>query len=232
MRRFVLVGVCGALLWTATAPMPAAHMIEKEGVQVIHPWAEASEGGAARVFPTIANSGEDEIVIIGAETPIAARVEFIVDGQPVDRVVVPGGDVLSLAEPNTHIRLSGLTDPIRDGGHFSLLLKFADGGTMALDVVVGENTIAANMSTADLSTLTVTHDPIPALGWPTMTMELALLPGANAAGLAKGDGVVFELMRGADGIYGIAKIWPTGEEPAASDTAIRAHGVLNALSAE
>ena len=232
MRRSVLVGICGALLWTAIAPMPAAHTIEIEGVQVIHPWAEASEGESARVFPTIANSGEDEIVIVGAETPVAARAEIIVDGHPVDRVVVPGGDVLSLAEPNTHIRLTGLTDPLRDGGHFSLLLKFADGGTMALEVVVGENTMAADRSTSGLSMVNITHDPIPALGWPTMTMALALLPGASAAGLAAGDGVVFELMRGADGIYGIANIWPTGEEPAATDTAIRARGVLNAPSTE
>jgi len=227
-----MVGICGALLWTATAPMPAAHMIEKDGVQVIHPWAEASESDSARVFPTIANSGEDEIVIVGAEAQVAARIEFIVDGQPVDRVVVPGGDVLSLAEPETHIRLSGLMDPLRDGGHFSLILKFADGGTMALEVVVGETTLATSTSTSGQSMVNITHDPIPALGWPTMTMELALLPGASADGLTTGDGVVFELMRGADGIYGIAKIWPIGEEPAASEAAIRAHGVLNTLSAD
>lgn len=224
--------VCMCLTLYSTIHAPAAHMIEKDNVQVIHPWAEATEGDTARVFPTIANSGNEEIEIVGAEAPVAAGVALIVDGQPVDRIVVPGGDVVNLDGADNHLHLRGLRDPLEEGGQFPLLLKFGDGGTMTIDVVIGENTLVSDLSALDRAKINLTHDPIPALGWPTMTMELALFPGADIDGLVVGDGVVFELERGPDGIYGIAAIWRAGTEPAAVDDVIRAHGVLNAPANE
>ena len=45
----------------------------------------------------------------------------------------------------------------------------------------------------------LTHEPIPALGWPDMTMDFRIKPGVSLEGYAAGDAVVFELETGEDG---------------------------------
>lgn len=43
--------------------------------------------------------------------------------------------------------------------------------------------------------ITLNHEPIPAINWPAMTMDLALADPALAAGLQPGDEIVFDLKR-------------------------------------
>lgn len=58
-------------------------------------------------------------------------------------------------------------------------------------------------------TANVSHDPIPEIGWPAMTMDLAVLPEAQMMGdIAAGDSVTLMLMKGADGMYAIGAIMP------------------------
>lgn len=49
--------------------------------------------------------------------------------------------------------------------------------------------------------LKLTHAPIKALGWPSMTMDFAVAEGVDISKLKVGDKVVFDLVRGADNIY-------------------------------
>ena len=60
-------------------------------------------------------------------------------------------------------------------------------------------------------TVNVTHEPIPDLGWPTMTMDLGLSDKANLAGIEEGAAVTFTLKKGADGMYQIDTIMPAGD---------------------
>ena len=54
------------------------------------------------------------------------------------------------------------------------------------------------------------HGPIPAIGWPAMTMELAVAPSINLRALQPGMPVNFSLEKGRDGIYMIQWIQPAG----------------------
>ena len=54
------------------------------------------------------------------------------------------------------------------------------------------------------------HEPIPAIGWPAMNMELAVAPSVNLQGLQPGSRVNFSLEKGPDGIYMIQWIQPAG----------------------
>ncbi|ARE42407.1 putative Co/Zn/Cd efflux system membrane fusion protein (plasmid) [Rhodovulum sp. P5] len=50
----------------------------------------------------------------------------------------------------------------------------------------------------------VSHEPIPEIGWPAMTMDLPLLENADMMGdVAAGDRVTLMLVKGADGMYAI-----------------------------
>ncbi|MDA0962020.1 MAG: copper-binding protein [Proteobacteria bacterium] len=58
-------------------------------------------------------------------------------------------------------------------------------------------------------TANVSHDPIPEIGWPAMTMDLAVLPDAQMMGdIAAGASVTLMLMKGDDGMYAIGAIMP------------------------
>ncbi len=58
----------------------------------------------------------------------------------------------------------------------------------------------------DGRSLNLTHDPIPGIGWPEMTMDLELSEDVSAGDLAAGDIVTFSLKRGRDHIYRIGTI--------------------------
>ena len=57
-------------------------------------------------------------------------------------------------------------------------------------------------------TANVTHEPIPEIGWPAMTMDLPLLDGADVTGVGEGDAVTIMLEQGPDGMYGISALAP------------------------
>jgi Cu(I)/Ag(I) efflux system membrane fusion protein len=69
---------------------------------------------------------------------------------------------------------------------------------------MGEGEITA--VAADGSTVTISHGPIPAFSWPSMTMEFGVGPGASVQGLAPGDRVRFGVVKAPDDTYTAATI--------------------------
>ena len=57
----------------------------------------------------------------------------------------------------------------------------------------------------------VTHEPIPDIGWPSMTMDMSLSDNASLDGIEEGAAVMFTLKKGPDGIYQIDTIMPAGD---------------------
>ena len=69
-------------------------------------------------------------------------------------------------------------------------------------------------TTATLNSLSdgmanVSHEPIPEIGWPAMTMDLPVTEDAQMMGdIAEGDTVTLMLIKGADGMYAIGGMMP------------------------
>jgi Cu(I)/Ag(I) efflux system periplasmic protein CusF len=57
--------------------------------------------------------------------------------------------------------------------------------------------------------LRITHEPIPALKWPGMTMAFKVAPGLSLEGLAPGAKVTFTISKSPQGGYVIDRIQPT-----------------------
>lgn len=55
-------------------------------------------------------------------------------------------------------------------------------------------------------TVNLSHDPIPVLGMPAMTMDMAVGEDAHLHGLSPGTAVDFTLVKGPDGIYQIGTV--------------------------
>jgi Cu/Ag efflux protein CusF len=66
---------------------------------------------------------------------------------------------------------------------------------------------------ADDRKLNITHDPIPAIGWPTMTMDFRIGKGVELKGLKTGDRIHFTLKRDRElGDFVISSISKAGAE--------------------
>jgi Cu(I)/Ag(I) efflux system protein CusF len=52
----------------------------------------------------------------------------------------------------------------------------------------------------------ITHEPIPALSWPAMTMDIPVADKVDLSGLNAGDRVDFRIALGADNVYRITEL--------------------------
>jgi len=66
----------------------------------------------------------------------------------------------------------------------------------------------ATVNSIEGGTVNVTHGPIAEIGWPSMTMDLELLEGAEGGAVAAGDEATMVLEKGPDGLYGIRALMP------------------------
>lgn len=66
----------------------------------------------------------------------------------------------------------------------------------------------AKINAIDGNTVNVSHGPIPDIGWPSMTMDLTLLEGAEVGDVKPGDTAMMMLEQDPDGIYGIRALMP------------------------
>jgi Cu(I)/Ag(I) efflux system periplasmic protein CusF len=58
--------------------------------------------------------------------------------------------------------------------------------------------------------INLNHGPIPALGWPSMTMDFAVAPSVDLSRIKPGSRVEVSLEKGKDGMYEIKSVQPAG----------------------
>lgn len=61
----------------------------------------------------------------------------------------------------------------------------------------------ATINSIDGDTVNLSHGPIPAIGWPAMTMDLRLLEGAETGDVTEGQSAIVVLEKAEDGMYAI-----------------------------
>lgn len=97
------------------------------------------------------------------------------------------------------------------GNHGSM--NHGDGhGSMKMespaDVTEAEAKGKINSIDAEGGKVNVTHDPVPSLGWPQMTMDLPVTRRVDLSGVKAGSDVVFKLKKGRDNQFRIIEITP------------------------
>ena len=58
--------------------------------------------------------------------------------------------------------------------------------------------------------INLTHEPIPSIGWPSMTMEFPVAPSVDLSGVTPGSRVNFTMEKGKNGMYEIQSVQPVG----------------------
>lgn len=82
--------------------------------------------------------------------------------------------------------------------HKKTMEKSADGNTAAGHVMAHGTVNSVNESDR---TVNLSHEPISALGWPSMTMDMKVSDGVDLSKVPVGEPIDFTMSRGSDGIY-------------------------------
>ena len=58
--------------------------------------------------------------------------------------------------------------------------------------------------------INLSHNPIPSIGWPAMTMEFPVAPSVDLSRIKPGARVNFSIQKGKDGLYEVQSVQPVG----------------------
>jgi Cu/Ag efflux protein CusF len=89
------------------------------------------------------------------------------------------------------------------------LLGIAAVAVAATSASAGEGaTATGTVNSIDVGAhkINITHDPVPALDWPGMTMDFRLAEGAELTGVEPGARVRFEISRGSGAMYQVDSV--------------------------
>ncbi|MBX6323387.1 MAG: copper chaperone PCu(A)C [Rhodospirillaceae bacterium] len=133
-----LVLAAAALLWQAQPA--AAHGYRLGAIQIGHLWAKPPEGDTLVVLGPLLNTGTSPDRLVGASSPAARAVGFVVRSGGEDRAAdgldLPPGRPVSLAPWAARIELEGLTEAPRAGATVPMTLTFEHAGRIDVEVVV------------------------------------------------------------------------------------------------
>jgi copper(I)-binding protein len=138
MKRLLLTALFAAL-WSGVAMADAAISIGDPHVRLVPPSAENTG-----IFMVIRNQGDKDVKLIGAESPVAKKVELhtvIEEGgmkkmRPVHDIGVKAKGETVLKPGDYHVMLIGLTKPLQEGDIVPLTLKFDDGSSESIQAPV------------------------------------------------------------------------------------------------
>lgn len=136
--NILLVSLCIGLMVSVT---PAFAEVEVESL-----WLRESIPGQPNGagFGMLSNSGDQDVLLIGASSSIAADIEIhqhVREGEQMrmeqmDALVVPAGESVSLQPGGYHLMLLGLTEPLTIDEQHEVTLIFSDGSEITVTAPV------------------------------------------------------------------------------------------------
>jgi len=130
-----------ALMVLVLAAMPAWAQVSVE-----QPWSRATPPGAkiGVGFMQLRNAGSAAERIVGASSPLAAKVEMhvttregdVMKMREVTSFEIPAGGSFELKPGGAHLMLMGLRKPLQKGDRVQLTLKLESGGALAVELPV------------------------------------------------------------------------------------------------
>lgn len=119
---------------------------QADAFTITDPWVKAAKEGMTAVFGTMADTGDQEIVVTEATSDIATMMELHEtvakdDGsmamQPKEGgFSIPAGGEHELAPGGDHLMVMGLTRPLKAGEMVTVTVTFADGSTTDFEATV------------------------------------------------------------------------------------------------
>lgn len=137
--------VAGTLAVTATPSL--AHDYKAGSIEIEHPWARATPGGATvgGGYVVLKNTGTTPDRLVSATAPFAGKVEIhemamtngVMTMRPLpDGLAIPAGGTVTLKPGSYHIMFMQLKQPLKEGESVDGTLTFEKAGTIPVQFKV------------------------------------------------------------------------------------------------
>lgn len=155
MEPSLMKAILAAMALFAAGVQPAAALAAS--VEAVQPWSRPAAAGTTGVgYLTLVNHGKAD-ALIGAETPLAQRVEMhastmaggVMSMAQEPRVPLAAGGAVSFAPGGRHLMFVGLKRALRVGDRLPATLSFAGGEKLKVEFVVVTGATATPMEPMD-----------------------------------------------------------------------------------
>ena len=113
---------------------------------VTEAWARAMPPGTdvGAAYVTIENAGDVDDRLLGITSPVAAKIEIhetVEEGgvarmRRLEEAHLPAGSALAMRQGGTHLMLTGLSAPLKEGDVLALTLTFETAGRVRVEAPV------------------------------------------------------------------------------------------------
>jgi copper(I)-binding protein len=140
--RTLMLAAAAALAATCVQAAPT----RSGGLEIAQPWSRPAVAGTNAVgYMVVANRGRAADALVGAESPLARRVEMhrsgmaggIMSMQKQARVAVPAGGSVTFGPGAYHLMLIGIARTLKPGDQVPVTLTFASGARLNATLAVG-----------------------------------------------------------------------------------------------
>src|SRR5262249_54488069 len=117
-----------------------AHSYMVGSIAIGHVWGLPSETTETQVFAPFVNRGTAADELVAARSSICSMIELRknnrYDAPPLKSIELAPGKPLAMRKGARHLRLIGLTRPLKSGDHFDMILDFLNAGEATVEVMV------------------------------------------------------------------------------------------------
>jgi len=141
-RTYSRIAACVLL---AAGAFAASSAVPAADIEVSDAWARPTPPGAevGAAYFKITNHGKSDR-LVSASSPVAKRADLhisqmeggVMKMRHLDSVEVKAGSPIAFEPSGRHVMLTGLKKPLKEGESFPLVLKFARGGSVKVQVSV------------------------------------------------------------------------------------------------
>lgn len=127
LRRSILLAAC-----LLPAAGPIARAAPPRGITISNAWFARAPDTALLGFFTIANTGDQPLLMTGWQSPACRRLRFEEassgsSGADLDRMTVPGRTKMAFARGGYHLMCDGPTGPLQTGETIPVTIRFRSG---------------------------------------------------------------------------------------------------------
>jgi len=132
---------CLALAISAAfSPAALAHSYKVGQIAIGHVWGLPSELTETQVFVPMSNRGQEADELVAARSPVCSMIELRqnnrYDDPALKSIELQPGKPLAMRKAARHLRLIGLSKPLKAGDRFEMTLDFLKAGETVVEVIV------------------------------------------------------------------------------------------------
>ncbi|MFZ5672733.1 MAG: copper chaperone PCu(A)C [Pseudomonadota bacterium] len=124
----------------AMTPKALAHSFKIGEIAIGHVWGLPSETRETQVFVPLSNRGKEADELIAARADICSMIELRqnnrYDDPALTSVLLEPAKPVAMRKGARHLRLIGLTRPLKFGDRFDMILDFQKAGEITVEVIV------------------------------------------------------------------------------------------------